>query len=336
MECVQHVLLDIEGTICPISFVKETLFPYAIRALPEVLAKNWSDPTFRPYRDAFPEEFRASPETLRAHVEDLTKRDVKIAYHKNLQGYLWEEGYKTGAYSTPLFSDVAPQLRNWKDKGIQLAIYSSGSVFAQKLLFQHVEVTESVVGKKRTAAEAANGDTGEHKAQPAAKRGRTTRSQATKASESTTAKADGGGEEAAVAKPDKGVTDLTDLISGWFDTTNAGLKTEASSYSKITAALKWPPASTLFLSDNVREIDAATEAGIKAILVDRPGNAEVSGTDRARMEVILSLDEIHLSSASQLADQSTSAGAVTVDVADEGTTEEDQAALEETQPRSKA
>jgi enolase-phosphatase E1 len=143
-----------------------------------VLATQWDSASFRSYRDAFPEEHRTSPEALQAHVEDLTRRDVKVAALKNLQGYLWEDGYKSGAYATTLFPDVAPQLREWKEKGFKLAIYSSGSVFAQKLLFGHVK--------------AANGE----------------------------------------------ADDLTGLFEAWFDTVNAGLKTEASSYSTIAEALK--------------------------------------------------------------------------------------------------
>jgi enolase-phosphatase E1 len=169
-----------EGTVCPISFVKDTLFPYALKALPDVLAVKWDSEEFKPYRDAFPKDARSSPAALQAHVEDLTKRDVKVAYLKNLQGYLWETGYKTGAYSTPLFQDVAPRLKAWKDGGIDLAIYSSGSVFAQKLLFEHVHMAGS----------------------------------GTQACE-----------------------DLKDLFSAWFDTTNAGPKTEAESYRKIEHAL---------------------------------------------------------------------------------------------------
>lgn len=63
-----------------------TQFPYALKALPSVLAEKWDDPDFKPYRDAFPEETHKSPEALEAHVKDLTERDVKVAYLKNLQG----------------------------------------------------------------------------------------------------------------------------------------------------------------------------------------------------------------------------------------------------------
>jgi enolase-phosphatase E1 len=143
-----------------------------------VLATQWDDPAFQSYRNAFPADVRGSPQALQAHVEDLTRRDVKVAALKNLQGYLWEDGYRSGAYATTLFPDVAPALRAWEGQGFRLAIYSSGSVFAQKLLFGHV----------RGAGGA--------------------------------------------------VEDLTASFEGWFDTVNAGLKTEAASYRTIAEALK--------------------------------------------------------------------------------------------------
>lgn len=34
-----------------------------------------------------------------------------------------------------IFDDVAPALTRWRNQGKQIYIYSSGSVFAQKLLF---------------------------------------------------------------------------------------------------------------------------------------------------------------------------------------------------------
>ena len=61
-------------------------FPYALDALPSVLREKWDAPDFAPYRDAFPEAAQASPEAFEAHVKDLTAKDIKIAYLKNLQG----------------------------------------------------------------------------------------------------------------------------------------------------------------------------------------------------------------------------------------------------------
>lgn len=235
---VKIVLLDIEGTVCPISFVKETLFPYAVNALPEVLSQKWDDPDFQSYRDAFPENARASPAALETHVKDLTARDVKFAPLKNLQGYLWQAGYENKAYSTPLFPDVTPQLQQWKDASLEIAIYSSGSIFAQKLLFAHVKDPAS--------------------------------------------------------QDPKATHDLSHLITDWYDTTNAGPKVEASSYTKIVEALNQPANSILFLSDNVKEVQAALEAGMKSVVVDRPGNAPLTEEDQKSFTVVASLEEISI------------------------------------------
>lgn len=69
--------------------------------------------------------------------------------------------------------------------------------------------------------------------------------------------------------------DLTPLITDYFDTVNAGPKTEAWSYEKITSTyeLSDAPSSWLFLSDNVKEVDAAKAAGLQSFVVQRPGNA---------------------------------------------------------------
>ncbi|ROW14932.1 hypothetical protein VPNG_03342 [Cytospora leucostoma] len=205
-------------------------FPYVLQVLPETLKSKWNDPDFVPYREAFPAEHSASPEVLQDHVRDLMSRDVKIAYLKSLQGYLWRNGYETGELKAPLFEDVPPRFPEWKQKGLEIIIYSSGSVPAQKLLFKHTN------------------------AEPA---------------------------------------DLTPLISDYFDTVNAGLKTEASSYERIAAKYdRYPPDSWLFLSDNVREVDAARAAGMRSFVVQRPGNADLPADTEKRHTVIRSFDEL--------------------------------------------
>ena len=50
----------------------------------------------------------------------------------------------------------------------------------------------------------------------------------------------------------------------------------------------------MFLSDNVKEVDAAVEAGMQSLLVDRPGNAPVTEDDRIRLSIVESLDDISL------------------------------------------
>jgi enolase-phosphatase E1 len=95
--------------------------------------------------------------------------------------------------------------------------------------------------------------------------------------------------------------DLTGLLSGYFDTVNAGLKQEKESYEKIlsseegsgTEAKKW-----LFLSDNVKEVEAAVEAGMKSFVVVREGNALVSEEDRGRFTCVESFEGIEIEKAS--------------------------------------
>ena len=69
--------------------------------------------------------------------------------------------------------------------------------------------------------------------------------------------------------------DLTPLIDGYFDT-RTGPKGEADSYASIAREMEVEPAEVLFLSDAVRELDAAREAGCQTRLAVRPGNPPVA------------------------------------------------------------
>lgn len=70
---------------------------------------------------------------------------------------------------------------------------------------------------------------------------------------------------------------------------------EAGSYTSIADKLGKVSNRILFLSDNVKEVEAALVAGMKAIVVDRPGNAIVSDEERTKYKVVDSLDHISLS-----------------------------------------
>ena len=62
--------------------------------------------------------------------------------------------------------------------------------------------------------------------------------------------------------------DLTPLFQGYFDTTSGGKK-EAASYRRISEAIGLPGHEILFLSDVEAELDAAREAGLHTVLLDR-------------------------------------------------------------------
>jgi enolase-phosphatase E1 len=73
--------------------------------------------------------------------------------------------------------------------------------------------------------------------------------------------------------------DLTAYISVFFDT-RVGAKTESESYRKITGSFSHPPQQFLFISDAVKEIEAARAAGMRALWCVRDENAsELSGAD---------------------------------------------------------
>lgn len=200
------ILTDIEGTTSSISFVRDVLFPYARAKLPGFVRTHGHEPEVRRWLDAVAIEIAASAcqdavivETLQGWID----RDRKHTALKALQGMIWDSGYRDGDFTAPLYPDVAPALRAWRAGGHALAVYSSGSVPAQKLLFAHTDAG-----------------------------------------------------------------DLTPLFSGFFDT-EVGGKREAASYRAIADRLGQAPARILFLSDVVAELDAARDAGLRTVLLDR-------------------------------------------------------------------
>jgi enolase-phosphatase E1 len=66
--------------------------------------------------------------------------------------------------------------------------------------------------------------------------------------------------------------DLRPCIRAYFDTTS-GPKREAASYVTIARELSLPPAGIVFCTDIPAEAQAATAAGLQAVVLMRPGNA---------------------------------------------------------------
>lgn len=140
-------LLDIEGTTTPIDFVTRTLFPYARARLAQFVLQNLDDPCLiadatelaREYEaDGSPVEWPGSPAPLgmTPYLEWLMDQDRKSTGLKSIQGRIWEEGYASGELKGELYPDVEPAMRRWKESGAKIAIFSSGSVLAQQLLFK--------------------------------------------------------------------------------------------------------------------------------------------------------------------------------------------------------
>jgi enolase-phosphatase E1 len=170
------IVLDIEGTVAPIAYVTEVLFPFARQHLADFLARRRGDAALREAlalvaADAGAGSFRewagdAGEEEQRrkliAHLHNLMDADAKATGLKAVQGLIWEEGYRSGQLRSVLFPDVPAALRAWHARGVQLLIYSSGSVAAQRVFFAHTtdgDLTplfagyhDTTTGPKREAA----------------------------------------------------------------------------------------------------------------------------------------------------------------------------------------
>ena len=70
------------------------------------------------------------------HTVGIIKEDRKITPLKELQGLIWEKGYKDGSYQGHLYEDAYEWLKQEKEQGSNIYVYSSGSVKAQQLLFE--------------------------------------------------------------------------------------------------------------------------------------------------------------------------------------------------------
>ncbi|HEX5965062.1 MAG TPA: acireductone synthase [Pyrinomonadaceae bacterium] len=148
---IRGILLDIEGTTTPIAFVHDVLFTYAREHVRNFLVQHANElgddvALLREEhaRDtgsgAQPPPLTDDPATIANYVHWLIDRDRKSTGLKSLQGKIWREGYTSGTLKAQVFSDVRPAFERWQNAGLQISIFSSGSVLAQQLLFAHTEV----------------------------------------------------------------------------------------------------------------------------------------------------------------------------------------------------
>jgi enolase-phosphatase E1 len=132
---IRAILCDIEGTTSAIAFVKDTLFPFAEAALDSFLDAQGDKPEVAAILSQVREA--APGEEPRAALRRWMAEDAKVTPLKTLQGLIWRQGFEDGRIKGHLWPDVAPCLRAWHRAGLRLAIYSSGSIEAQRLLFRH-------------------------------------------------------------------------------------------------------------------------------------------------------------------------------------------------------
>ncbi len=160
------VVTDIEGTTSAIAFVHSVLFPYADTHLDAFVAAHRREPEVAgALRDAAAEageEPDVDDATVLAHLHRWIAEDRKSTPLKALQGLIWRDGFEQGHFRAQVYPDAAEGLRRWHALGLTLAVYSSGSIAAQKLLFGHSDqgdltplfsaYFDTTTGPKRDAA----------------------------------------------------------------------------------------------------------------------------------------------------------------------------------------
>lgn len=146
------LLLDIEGCTTSIAFVKEVLFPFVVNQIDGFL-ETTSDDELCAIHSSLVQDLLLLPDdnpckchlsnsgvtrqTISAIVRNMVTEDVKATGLKTLQGKMWKAGYDNGTLEGHVYEDFVPTLEWCQTHGVQVYIYSSGSIEAQKLLFGH-------------------------------------------------------------------------------------------------------------------------------------------------------------------------------------------------------
>lgn len=138
---IKAIVTDIEGTTSSISFVHDVLFPYARERMAEFIQSNSDDPGVVAQLNEVRLEAGNDLDLdgVIAQLINWINQDKKITPLKTLQGLIWESGYKNGDFNGHVYRDAYENLMKWHEQGIDLYVYSSGSVYAQKLLFGHTK-----------------------------------------------------------------------------------------------------------------------------------------------------------------------------------------------------
>jgi enolase-phosphatase E1 len=177
---VDCLLLDIEGTTSSVEFIYKTLFPFASAHVEPFLHRHSADPEVKRLMSELRAEQAADaakdPQlgiwmrgtageeivTAAVYVRHLMAIDRKTTPLKTLQGKIWEEGFRSGELMGDVYEDVPRAFARWNAEGKRIAIFSSGSMQAQRLLFGHSKAGDltkyiaayfdTTTGPKREAA----------------------------------------------------------------------------------------------------------------------------------------------------------------------------------------
>jgi len=130
------VLCDIEGTTTSLEFVHAVLFPLSRNRMQEFISDHWNEPWLQSEIAAIPAH---GPDEVVRLLRSWIDTDQKHPALKLIQGKIWKSSFESGEIKSHLYADVPENFRKWHDRGIRIAIFSSGSAEAQQLLFRYSE-----------------------------------------------------------------------------------------------------------------------------------------------------------------------------------------------------
>jgi enolase-phosphatase E1 len=274
VELPRIYLLDVEGTVAPVSFVYEQLFPYARAHFEQFLWQSEKD-----------------TEEREARGEDVLA-----------EGSVWRDLMALGAENRMETDPGAPRI--WpapENRAGQNEVERPGvprriTMSPAEAIPQFLEYINWLMDhdRKSTALKSLQGkiwkegfESGELKGTlfadvpPALQRWN--------ANSKVAIYSSGSVEAQRLLFRHSTFGDLTGLIASYFDT-RTGSKKAPASYAAIAAVMKVEPNEVLFLSDIVRELDAAREAGCRTLLARRPGNAPLEdGHEHERIDTFAGL-----------------------------------------------
>jgi enolase-phosphatase E1 len=136
---IAAIVIDIEGTTSPTSSVRAGLYGYTRQHLGQWLADNIggaADSVIAQTRE-LSRQPEAGPVEVAEILCEWLDSDVKAAPLKTAQGLVCAAGFRSGALHGEFFGDVPPALAAWREAGVALHIYSSGSVRNQQDWFAY-------------------------------------------------------------------------------------------------------------------------------------------------------------------------------------------------------
>ncbi|MFP3254476.1 MAG: acireductone synthase, partial [Hydrogenobaculum sp.] len=121
---IKAILTDIEGTTSSINYVKDVMFEYSKNRLKDYLQKHWKEDHVKNIVKSLSQKLEKDIDLQTAVLvfKDFIEKDIKDTLLKELQGHIWEEGFKSGELKGHIYEDAYIKLKELKEKGYKIFV----------------------------------------------------------------------------------------------------------------------------------------------------------------------------------------------------------------------